>query len=94
MNKKAILGMLVAMVMSLGVMGAINGKKNDSNLTNLSALVWNESKYYTGVNQSVLQGTSIFTGGVGVEMGIAGAIVLASNPAGWVALGVGVLYLG
>ncbi|MDR0604222.1 MAG: hypothetical protein LBG80_07985 [Bacteroidales bacterium] len=31
-NKKAILAMLVAMVMSLGMMGGINGESQDSNL--------------------------------------------------------------
>jgi len=31
-NKKAILGMLVAMVMSLGVMGGMNAKNHDANL--------------------------------------------------------------
>jgi hypothetical protein len=35
-NKKAILGMLVAMIMSLGVMGGINSKTNDSNLQLIS----------------------------------------------------------
>jgi hypothetical protein len=31
-NKKAILAMLVAVIMSLGVMGGINGNSQDSNL--------------------------------------------------------------
>jgi hypothetical protein len=36
-NKKAILAMLVTMIMSLGMMGGINGNSQDSSLQQVSA---------------------------------------------------------
>jgi hypothetical protein len=49
-SKKAIFGMLVAMVMSLGLMGGINGKSHDSNLQQLSVI----SAYAGGSGEDTL----------------------------------------
>jgi hypothetical protein len=93
-NKKAILGMLVAIVMSLGTMSGINSKSNDSNLQQISL----GSAYMAGESESVF-GTvgwgaaSAISGRLAVSFGY-GALTLGWCPAGWVsAAGAGVLAL-
>jgi len=46
-NKKAILGMLVAMVMSLGVMGGMSAKNHDANLQQIGCA----ASYVSGVTE-------------------------------------------
>jgi hypothetical protein len=88
-NKKAILAMLVAMIMSLGVMGSISSNKQneDSNLQQVGAVC-------AGIGASTEGFWSGFSYSIGVSastIGVGGAIALLSNqwhPGGWVAAGV------
>jgi hypothetical protein len=86
MNKKAILGMLVAMVMSLGVMGGINTKSNDSNLQQVAVGCGVAAGYYGS------EGNAAASSGFAVGAVIAGDLALTAfkggaifgwNPVGW-----------
>jgi hypothetical protein len=81
-NKKAILGMLVAMVMSLGVMGGINIKSNDSNLQQYCVLV---SEYHPGTREMLAEGGSGFRVFWNSTATLIGAGIAILNP--WVGLG-------
>jgi hypothetical protein len=94
-NKKATLGMLVAMVMSLGVMQGINSEKtNDFNLQQASLVcayaagageIGDES--YTDGQRGVLAVSSVVSWEIAKSLG-ACAVGLGWCPAGWIA-GVG-----
>jgi hypothetical protein len=87
MNKKAILGMLVAMVMSLGVMGGINTKSNDSNVMCVSWVTYNNAaQSENSYNQGAWYGVSAYYGSAATTLLYTGAPI-AATPAGWVALG-------
>jgi hypothetical protein len=85
-NKKAILGMLVAMVMSLGVMQGINAKANDSNLQQCSVA----SGYMAGATEGgasgAWQAASNWCGTVSAGMAVVGLgsiYISGTNPVGW-----------
>ncbi|GIZ16312.1 hypothetical protein RCZ15_15170 [Capnocytophaga catalasegens] len=89
LNKKAILGMLVTMIMSLGIMGGVNKtNKIDSNLQQVAV--------GCGYMASQSEGggaTGAWMAASGVATGFAvnvayGAAVNTWNPAGWVGWGV------
>jgi hypothetical protein len=91
-NKKAILAMLVAMIMSLGVMGSISSNKQneDSNLQQISL----GSGYLAGATEGGWSGfwtaAAAMSGGYATTVGGAlayGWIVSGTNPAGWIAWG-------
>jgi hypothetical protein len=93
-SKKAIFGMLVAMIMSLGVMGGINGKSQDSNLQQVSiGSAWVASETEGGISGAAAA-LSIMSGGVAINMASAGATaapLTTTNPFGlgyWVATGI------
>jgi hypothetical protein len=85
-NKKAVLGMLVAMVMSLGVMMGINQKSNDSNLQQVG-LGCAIGAHYTegGLSAGLSYGAGV-CGGTASGMAVVGAYGAAAtttNPVGW-----------
>jgi hypothetical protein len=88
-NKKAILGMLVAMIMSLGVLQGINLNKQSENATlqQVGAISY-------GISSSTEGFWSGFAYGIGTSatgVGVAGAFAILSNswnPGGWIAAGV------
>jgi hypothetical protein len=96
-NKKAILAMLVTMIMSLGMMGGINGNSHDSNLQQAAAVC----NYAASNNESSLAQVVGYTAaglasGVGGYVGSTGLGIVvgaASNPVGWIAIGCGVCFL-
>jgi hypothetical protein len=86
-NKKAILGMLVAMIMSLGVMNGINSKKmNDSNLQQIGV----GAGYLSGATEGGASGAwgAVSNLAVGTASGMAavglGSIYISgTTPVGW-----------
>lgn len=86
-NKKAILGMLVAMVMSLGIMGSFNKKTedNNSNLQQLTAYALHKTAT-SETNGGTTAWGIIATAGVGVtKVGVKTTIATGWCPLGWVA---------
>jgi hypothetical protein len=85
-NKKAILGMLVAMIMSLGMMSGINSKTTDSNVQQVSmgcaaASACTEDAWSAGFSQA-----ASITGDICVGIFVGGAtasVVSTTNPVGW-----------
>lgn len=87
-TKKKILGMLVVMVMSLGAIGGINTKENDSNLMGCAYAYWSMAQNSKSAGEAAFNyGISAFSAGYGTSLGVAGAVV-ASNPVGWVVGGI------
>ncbi|MDR0891979.1 MAG: hypothetical protein LBN24_05145 [Mediterranea sp.] len=93
-NKKAILGMLVAMVMSLGIMGGMNTKNNDANLQQATVVMTYQigTGRYTGQEGGVMAVGTAILGGVTKSLGEC-AVGLGWCPAGWIA-GVGCAIAG
>ncbi|MDR2131339.1 MAG: hypothetical protein LBP56_09300 [Odoribacteraceae bacterium] len=85
-SKKAVFGMLVAMVLSLGLMGGINGKSHDSSLQQISmGSAWLASGTEGGVSGAATA-LSVISGGIAINMASAGATaapVTTTNPYGW-----------
>jgi hypothetical protein len=82
-NKKAILGMLAAMIMSLGLMNGINSQANDSNLQQWSYIAYevgNTATETTGGKAVAYTASSAFGGAAGTM--IIGGLA-SSNPIGW-----------
>jgi hypothetical protein len=84
-NKKAILGMLVAMVMSLGVMGGLQNKQssNDSNLQQIACVAGYASTKVEGGWKAVAEVERDLA--VGYALIWAGAACF--GPVGWGAAG-------
>jgi hypothetical protein len=85
-NKKAILGMLVAMIMSLGVMSGINAKSNDSNLQQVGV----GAGYMAGATEGGASGawSAVSDLAVGTASGMAGVglgsiYISGTTPVGW-----------
>jgi hypothetical protein len=86
-NKKAILGMLAAMIMSLGVMGGINSTSHsESNLQQVSV----GAGYMAGATEGGASGawsavsniTACTSSGMAIY-GAASVVGTATNPVGW-----------
>ena len=88
-NKKAIFGMLVAMVMSLGMMGGINSKTND-----VSTQQWAAISYYCGNNSEGTAGQVVGKALGGCFNGAAAGIVMAGIATGGVGLVAGLAWGG
>jgi hypothetical protein len=95
-SKKAILAMLVTMIMSLGLMGGINGNSQDSTDCNLQqvsvgcAWIAGETEVGPGATSAWSKASEI-TGGICVTMAGLGAYhsyVSTSTPPGWVYWGI------
>jgi hypothetical protein len=86
-NKKAILGMLVAMVMSLGVMNGINsGKTNDSSLQQVGvgcAYVAGETEGGVSNAWNAASNWCLTVSAGGAIAGLTGAAFSTTNPVGW-----------
>ncbi len=87
-NKKAILGMLVAMVMSLGMMGAVNNRASNNDLTvqqvGLGSAIVNDT-CFEGQSQTCGY-ISNLAAGTAASMAAGGAlasVVTTTNPVGW-----------
>lgn len=81
-NKKAILGMFVAMVLSLGFMQG-NYKSNSSNLQQVSIGCGYMAGETEGGASGAWTAASGIAGGASIAVGY-GALTNAWNPAGWV----------
>jgi hypothetical protein len=100
-NKKAILAMLVAMVMSLGMMGGINGESYDSNVQQAAAVCYiaaSNSESTTGsITGYVASGLAAGVGAYGIELGgglLFGTVAATvTNPVGWIAIFCGACYV-
>jgi hypothetical protein len=57
-NKKAIFGMLVAMILSLGIMGGINGQNHDFNVQQIAVVTSYAAPNESGAAKAVLNVTS------------------------------------
>jgi hypothetical protein len=96
-SKKAILGMLVAMVLSLGLMGGISNQSNDSNLQQVSlgcAWIAAETEIGAGARAAWAKASNI-TEGICIAMAANGAYhsyVSTSTPPGWVYWGITALF--
>ena len=76
-NKKAILGMLVAMVMSLGVMGGMNQKKEtlEPNLAIAVCVILSDTEMSTGQQIGTAAYSAYVSGAIGVMVGgVVGAV--------------------
>jgi hypothetical protein len=85
-NKKAILGMLVAMIMSLGVMQGIKTKSNDSSLQQIgvgAAYVVGETEGGTSSAWSALSDWCIGVSSGGAVVGLGSIYITGTNPVGW-----------
>ena len=85
-NKKAILGMLVAMVMSLGVMSGINKNSSDSNVQQVGAVCAYISGETEGGVSSALSYAADWCGAASAGAaagGVIAAAVSTTNPIGW-----------
>jgi hypothetical protein len=78
--------MLVAMIMSLGVMGGINSKSNDSNLQQAGI----GCAYMSGVTEGGASNAwsagadwCIGVSSGGAIAGLAGSVLSTTNPVGW-----------
>jgi hypothetical protein len=85
-NKKAILGMLVAMIMSLGVMNGINSKTNDSSLQQIGV----GAGYMAGVTEggasgawSAVSNLSVETASGMAAVGLGSIYISGTTPVGW-----------
>ncbi|MDR1583000.1 MAG: hypothetical protein LBS55_07055 [Prevotellaceae bacterium] len=86
-NKKAILATLVTMIMSLGIMGGINGNSQDSSVQQLTGA----SAYFAATAESAVYRTAwTLVTAVGYDvtkLGVATTISMGWNPLGWTAGG-------
>jgi len=88
-NKKAILGMLVAMIMSLGVMGGINNQSNDYDMQYLSAVAFNQStQTEDNLSQAISLTAASTYGGMGGHL-LIGGLTIGFTPAGWICMATG-----
>lgn len=88
-NKKAILGMFVAIVMSLGIMGGINNQRieKDVNIQQVAGVAGgiaaSTEGFWSGFSTAVAGTAGAFGAGAGVAL-----LVNQWHPGGWVAFGV------
>jgi hypothetical protein len=96
-NKKAIFGMLVAMILSLGMTGEINGQNHDSNLQQIGAgASYMASETEGGLSNafSYLADGCKAISTVGASAGLANIYISGTNPYGWSYwIGCGALFL-
>ena len=84
-NKKAILGMFVAMVVSLGIMGGFNKKSADSTLQQ-----WAVISYFAAQESETVSGKVVSKTVGGISGGAATSMIIAGAATG----GIGLLVWG
>jgi hypothetical protein len=92
-NKKAILGMLVAMVMSLGIMNGINKEAKDNNLQQVT---YGCAYMACGGSEGgpAMQAAWVLVGAYGYDVTsglVVAAVTNGWNPAGWVCGGAAII---
>lgn len=86
MNKKALLGMFVAIVISLGAMGGYKTKKTERNILQVGAACAGAASCTEGGVQAGLAYSASFCATVSGGMaaaGVYGSAASTTNPVGW-----------